>query len=85
MKKVKIIGWSTRYEGKTYPQGSVLTIRDDCFVENHMELLETLETEDNSIDISALGKAELKALLNEKGIEYSSRATKEQLLDLLGA
>lgn len=81
MKKVKIIGWSTRYDGKTYPKGSVLTIRDDCFVKEHMELLE--ETEINNFQ--TLDKAELKALLDEKGVKYPSRATKEQLLDLLGA
>lgn len=81
MMKVKIIGWSTRYDGKTYPKGSVLTIRDDCFVKGHMEALE----DEPKTDYTDLDKADIKALLDEKGIKYSKRATKEQLLDLLGA
>lgn len=79
--KVKIIGWSTRYDGKTYPQGSVLTIRDEFFVKGHMEVLE----DEPKMDYTDLDKADIRALLDEKGIKYSKRATKEQLLELLGA
>ena len=46
--------------------------------------MEVLEDEPKT-DYNDLDKADIKALLDEKGIKYSKRATKEQLLDLLGA
>ena len=37
-----------------------------------------------AVDISALTVAQLKALCDERGIDYQKKATKAQLLKLLG-
>lgn len=36
------------------------------------------------VDLSGKNKEELKQMLDEKGIEYKSNATKQELIDLLG-
>ncbi|MBS5306469.1 HeH/LEM domain-containing protein [Clostridium sp.] len=53
---------------------------------NHLEEKEVLE-ENNSLeekeDLKSLKNDELKKLLDEKGIEYDSKAKKEELIKLL--
>lgn len=55
----------------------------EWFKEKGYTVIENEKPEDDKQNFSELTNAELKALLDEKGIEYNARSNKETLLKLL--
>lgn len=90
MKVLKFI----KYKGKFYQPGSEVEVEPidiekfksqglilgDTLIPEEPEEVETLEIEESN---QGLKKSEIKELLDKAGIEYDSKANKEELLALL--
>lgn len=78
--KYKVIRrFRDKYTGEIYLPG-------DTFVSEEADRIKDLLTRGliETDDYSELTKKEIMALLDEKGIEYNSRQTKSEMIDLLG-
>lgn len=78
--KYKVIRrFRDKYTGAIYGPG-------DTFVSEEADRIKDLLTRGliETDDYSGLTKKEIMALLDEKGIEYNSRQTKSEMIDLLG-
>lgn len=79
---VKVKDVAVFHEGERYEVGKQLEIKK----EDHNDSLFSIVKETSDIDktdVSKLKKEELQKLLDEKGIEYDTAATKNDLLVLL--
>jgi hypothetical protein len=70
-----------KYTGEIYLPGDTFTSDEASRIKDLLDrgLIEVVQQ-----DHSSLTKKELIALLDEKGIEYSERQTKAELIELLG-
>ena len=83
-----------RFNNKTYEfVDGILEVTDSNMIEKMKEYYEheedttVVEIEtvvEESIDYNAMTNAELKRILDCKGIQYSNRASKSELIELLG-
>lgn len=79
---VKVKDVPVFHEGKRYGAGQELEIKK----EHHNDALFYIVEEEPGIDktdITKLKKEELQDLLDEKGVEYDAKATKDDLIVLL--
>ncbi len=69
-----------KYTGAKYSPGDLFTSDDTARIEDLIkrELIES------KVDLEALSKKELQAMLDKNGIEYANKMTKNELLELLG-
>lgn len=74
-----------KYTGEIYLSGDTFESDEADRIEDllNRKLIEPMP-EDELPDYNAMTKKELMALLDEKGIEYSERQTKAELIALLG-
>lgn len=74
-----------KYTGEIYLPGDTFTSDEASRIKDllNRKLIEPMP-EDELPDYNAMTKKELMALLDEKGIEYSERQTKAELIALLG-
>lgn len=75
--KVKAKNFPVRYKGKTYSSEEVFEMDKKHFNENIVELIE------DDHDVVRLTKNEIMAKLDELGIEYDPKATKDVLIEVL--
>lgn len=66
------------------PNGQVIEVTEKAYSVLYKQRGWVLvDSEDESIDLSTLKKAELQELADKKGIEYKASATKDELINLL--
>ena len=88
-----IVKGAVKYNGTLYASGSVVEVADkdvEEFKNNGWELVKggkqkQKEEGEEDKDLSKLTNDQLKALCDEKGIEYDAKAKKADLLALLQA
>ena len=93
MKKVKVLQ-PFIMDNKAYKKCMIIEMEDEKInsfishnlielVEEHIEEVQTEEPKEEVVDYSKLKVAELKELLNERGIEIPKGAKKADLISLL--
>ena len=93
MKKVKVLQ-PFIMDNKAYKKCMIIEMEDEKInsfishnlielVEEHIEEVQTEEPKEEVVDYSKLKVAELKELLNERGIEIPKGAKKADLINLL--
>ncbi|WP_164670962.1 hypothetical protein [Virgibacillus doumboii] len=84
--KVSVKQIPVRYDGKSYRAGDTLNIKEKYFDSNIFEEVESEDGDFKELSKSKLKKVnndDLKSYLDNKGIEYTSEDTKDQLIALI--
>lgn len=79
---VKVKDMPVFYEGERYGKGKQLEIKKEHHSDALFHVVKATSTIDQT-DVTKMKKEELQALLTEKGIEFDTKATKDDLLGLL--
>lgn len=79
---VKVKNMPAFYEGERYGKGKELEIKKEHHIDALFHVVKATSAIDQ-VDVTKMKKEELQALLTEKGIEFDTKATKDELLALL--